>query len=157
MWREWLDFLVGHGSDQGYGSLLRLTAAIALTLLAARFRWTLLLPAAVLLAVPTWSGENKDFALLLAAIPLALRDTSPQAQRGLRADHSVNAREKSLNSATQTDRIPATGSGSLHANLPMSGHPGSQRGGRHRLPSHGDVDDEELAQRPPNWKPSSSS
>ena len=72
MWGEWLSFLVRHGADQGYGPLLRLGVAIAVSIVSARRGWTFLLPFAVLLAVPTWSGENKDFALLLAAIPLAL-------------------------------------------------------------------------------------
>jgi Glycosyltransferase family 87 len=134
LWSEWLEFLVRHGSDQGYGPLLRLGLALAVALVAARRGWAFLLPLAVLLAVPTWSGENKDFALLLAAIPLALRDTTPRALRDQRADQSVNARQESLNSAAQLSRIPAIGSTSLRANLPMSGHKGSQHEGRRRMP-----------------------
>ncbi len=75
LWSEWLGFFATHGHGTSPWFLLRLGVALGLTVVAARRTWTVALPFAVLLAVPTWSGENKDLAVLLAAVPLYLQQS----------------------------------------------------------------------------------
>ena len=66
MWVEWVRFLVAN-SGEGQDTLPRVALAALAAAVAARKNWPRVLPFAVLCAVPTWSGENKDLAVLLAA------------------------------------------------------------------------------------------
>ena len=73
LWREWFGFLRAHGGQIGFSTWARLGACVAVAAWAARRDRPSALPLACLLAVPTWSGQSKDLALLLATPRLSRR------------------------------------------------------------------------------------
>ena len=86
LWREWVAFLVQHGGDNGARVPVFLAISAVLTVVAARTDRAWLLCVAMLLAVPTFTGKNKDFALLAAAP--RLRRAAPQRRSSMAGDRS---------------------------------------------------------------------
>jgi Glycosyltransferase family 87 len=107
LWREWVSFLIDHGGDTGARVPLLLCVAGILTVVAARSNQRWLLSVAMMIAVPTFTGKNKDLAMLVAA-PRLQRD-SPLAttpKRRYAAPHiesSVHLEHRSERLEVRTD------------------------------------------------------
>ena len=81
LWQEWFRFLHANGGRMGYlhlGPTLRRHGRCRLRRQAGP---PSALPLACLLSVPTWSGQSKDLALLLATPRLSLRSRAAKAGR----------------------------------------------------------------------------
>ena len=81
LWQEWFRFLHANGGQMGFSTWVRLCAGMAVAAFAARRDRPSALPLACLLSVPTWSGQSKDLALLLATPRLSLKSRAAKARR----------------------------------------------------------------------------
>jgi glycosyl transferase family 87 len=66
LWSEWVAFMVDHGGENGARVPVLLGVAALLTVVAARTNQGWLLAVAMMVAVPTFTGKNKDLAMLVA-------------------------------------------------------------------------------------------
>lgn len=82
--REWIGFLIHHGSDSGARVPMLVAVAAVLTVVAARPEQAWLLCVAMTIAVLTLMGRNKDLAMLVAG---------PRTQNELSAPTSATAME----------------------------------------------------------------
>jgi hypothetical protein len=95
MWKEWLAFLLKHGGENGARVPVFLGIAGVLTVVAARTDRAWLLTVAMMIAVPTFTGKNKDLAMLVAA---------PRLQQ----EHSRERLHRERELAT-VPRVPSSG------------------------------------------------
>jgi hypothetical protein len=93
LWKEWFTFLLRHGGDNGFLPFMLLATAAIITAIAARTDQAWLLPLAMMIAVPTFEGNNKDLAMLVSAARLreslagkgidSIRQESPPSGRAV--------------------------------------------------------------------------
>jgi hypothetical protein len=78
MWMDWITFLLSHSGDNGVRVPILFAVGAIATVFGARTGRVWLLPIAMLLAVPTFYGSNKDWALLVST-PRLMRQQAPTA------------------------------------------------------------------------------
>jgi len=72
LWTDWIRFLLSHSGDNGARVPALFALGAVVTVFGARTGRAWLLPVAMLLAVPTFYGSNKDWSLLVATPRLML-------------------------------------------------------------------------------------